>query len=78
MTQKTTCRAWLALAIIFYLCLQIKCRDMERIVIEVEPKVALAWRRLTPARKKEITSRVGVRIGKEVLESSNEEYLAAH
>jgi hypothetical protein len=49
---------------------------MERIVIEVEPKVALAWRRLTPARKKEITSRVGVRIGKEVLESSNEEYLA--
>jgi hypothetical protein len=64
------------LAIIFYLCLQIKCRAMERIVIEVEPKVALAWRRLTPARKKEITSRVGVRIGKEVLESSNEEYLA--
>jgi hypothetical protein len=48
---------------------------MERIVIEVDPKVAPAWRRLTPARKKEITNRVGVRIGKEVLESSKEEYL---
>jgi hypothetical protein len=49
---------------------------MERIVIEVEPKVALAWRRLSPARKKEITSKVGLRIGKEVLESSKEDYLA--
>lgn len=49
---------------------------MERIVIEVEPKVALAWRRLSAARRKEITNKVGVRIGKEVLENSREEYLA--
>ena len=49
---------------------------MERIVIEVEPNVALAWRRLSPERKKEITNKVGVRIGREVLESSKEEYLA--
>ena len=49
---------------------------MERIVIEVEPKIALAWRRLSAIRRKEITNRVGVRIGKEVLESSKEEYLA--
>ncbi len=49
---------------------------MERIVIEVEPKVALAWRRLSAARRKEITNKVGVRIGKEVLENSKEEYLA--
>ncbi len=49
---------------------------MERIIIEVEPKVALAWRRLSAARKKDITNRVGVRIGKEVLENSKEEYLA--
>jgi len=49
---------------------------MERIVIEVEPTVALAWRRLSASRKKDITNRVGIRIGKEVLESSKEEYLA--
>lgn len=45
-------------------------------MIEVEPKVALAWRRLSAARRKEITNKVGVRIGKEVLENSKEEYLA--
>ena len=49
---------------------------MERIVIEVEPQVALAWQRLSPSRRKEITSKVSVRIGKEVLQSTNEEYLA--
>lgn len=49
---------------------------MERIVIEVDPKIALAWRRLSAVRRKEITSRVGIRIGKEVLENSKEEYLA--
>ena len=49
---------------------------MERIVIEVEPRVALAWRRLSPTRRKEITNKVGVRIGKEVFENSKEEYLA--
>jgi hypothetical protein len=37
---------------------------MERIVIEVDPKVALAWRRLSAARRKEIANRVGIRIGK--------------
>ena len=45
-------------------------------MIEVEPTVALAWRRLSASRKKDITNRVGIRIGKEVLESSKEEYLA--
>jgi hypothetical protein len=49
---------------------------MERIVIEVEPVVALAWRRLSAARKKEISNKVGMRIGKEVFENSTEEYLA--
>jgi hypothetical protein len=49
---------------------------MERIVIEVEPSIALAWRRLSASRRKDITNRVGVRIGKEVLENSKEEYLA--
>ena len=48
---------------------------MERIVIEVEPSIAHAWRRLSAARKKEITNKVGVRIGKEVLENLKEEYL---
>lgn len=48
---------------------------MERIVIEVEPKIALAWRRLSAARRKDITNRVGVRISKEVLENSKEDYL---
>ena len=45
-------------------------------MIEVSPNVALAWRRLSAERKKEITNKVSVRIGKEVLESSKEEYLA--
>jgi hypothetical protein len=49
---------------------------MERIVIEVEPSIALAWRRLSASRRKDITNRVGVCIGKEVLENSKEEYLA--
>ena len=49
---------------------------MERIVIEVDPKVALAWRRLSEARRKEITNKVGVRIGKEVLQNSKEDYLS--
>jgi hypothetical protein len=48
---------------------------MERIVIEVEPTIALAWRRLSAARRQEIASKVSVRIGKEVLENSKEDYL---
>ena len=48
---------------------------MERIVIEVDPKIALAWRRLSAARRKEITTKVSLRIGKEVLENSKEDYL---
>lgn len=49
---------------------------MERIVIEVEPRVAKAWRNISDARRKEIGNKVGVRLSKEVLETSKEEYLA--
>ncbi len=48
---------------------------MERIVIEIDPKVADAWRILSAERKKEITRKASIRIGKEVLETSKEEYL---
>lgn len=48
---------------------------MERIVIEVEPKIALAWRRLSAARREEIANKVSVRIGKEVFQNTKEDYL---
>jgi hypothetical protein len=64
-------------AIIFYLwLLKINMNSMEQIVIEVEPRIALAWKRLSAARRKDITNRAGLRLGKEVLKNSREEYLA--
>lgn len=49
---------------------------MERIVLEVEPRVAQAWNRLSVERQKAIKEKVSVRLGKEVLQGSNEEYLS--
>ena len=49
---------------------------MERIVIEVSPNVAKAWRKLPVKRKKEISQKAGAQIQKEVLENSAEEYIS--
>ena len=49
---------------------------MERIVIEVSPNVAKAWRKLSVKRKKEISQKAGAQIQKEVFENSAEEYIS--
>ncbi len=41
---------------------------MERIVLEVDDRVAKAWRDAPAEKKKEITNKVNIRIGKELFE----------
>ncbi len=48
---------------------------MERIVIEVSPNVARAWRNASAEKRKKMGDAVGIRIGKELLKTSKEEYL---
>lgn len=48
---------------------------MERIVIEVSPNVARAWRKASVDKRKRLGNEVSVRIGKELLKGSKEEYL---
>ncbi len=48
---------------------------MERIVIEVSPNVARAWRSASENKRKMLGNEVSVRIGKELLKGSKEEYI---
>lgn len=48
---------------------------MERIVIEVSPNVARAWRSASDSKRKMLGNEVSVRIGKELLKGSKEEYI---
>lgn len=48
---------------------------MERIVIEVSSNVARAWRKASVDKRKRLGNEVSVRIGKELLKGSKEEYL---
>ncbi len=48
---------------------------MERIVIEVSPNVARAWRNAPDAKRKMLGNEVSVRIGQALLKGSKEEYL---
>lgn len=48
---------------------------MERIVIEVSPNVARAWRSATENKRKMLGNEVSMRIGKELLKGSKEEYV---
>jgi hypothetical protein len=48
---------------------------MERIVIEVSPNVARAWRSASDSKRKMLGNEVSVRIGKELLNGSKEEYI---
>ncbi len=48
---------------------------MERIVIEVSPNVARAWRNLPEDERRKLSNEVSVRVGKQLLKGSREEYL---
>ncbi len=48
---------------------------MERIVIEVSPNLARAWRSATENKRKMLGNEVSMRIGKELLKGSKEEYV---
>jgi hypothetical protein len=48
---------------------------MERIVIEVSPNVARAWRNAPENKRKMLGNEVSMRIGKELLKGSKEEYV---
>ncbi len=49
---------------------------MERIVIEVSPNVARAWRSATPDNRRKLETEVGIRLSKALLKNTREEYLA--
>jgi len=48
---------------------------MERIVIEVSPNVARAWRNASAEKRKKMGNELGIRMGKELLKNSKDEYL---
>ncbi len=49
---------------------------MERIVIEVSPTVARAWRNMPEKEKMELGNEVSVRIGRKYFKESKAEFLA--
>ena len=55
---------------------KVKIKTVERIVIEVSPNVARAWRVASEKKRKQLGNEVSIRIGKELLKGSTEEYLA--
>ena len=48
---------------------------MEKIVLEVDDRVAKAWREAPSEKRKEINSKISVRIGKELFTYSKEDFL---
>lgn len=48
---------------------------MERIVLEVDERIAKAWREASSEKRKEINSKISVRIGKELFTYSKEDFL---
>lgn len=50
--------------------------NMERIVIEVAPGVARAWRDMPASEKKEVGNEISVRIGRKHYKESREQFLA--
>ena len=48
---------------------------MERIVIEVPPNVARAWRKMPAAQRRELGNEVSVRIGRKFFKNSQTEFL---
>jgi hypothetical protein len=47
---------------------------MERIVLEVDPKVARAWREAPPEQQQSISNEFNIRIGRRLLRRNNEEF----
>jgi hypothetical protein len=48
---------------------------MEKIVLEVDDRIAKAWREASSEKRKEINSKMSVRIGKELFTYSKEDFL---
>jgi hypothetical protein len=48
---------------------------MERIVIEVDDKVAKAWRAASTKKKKEISINIEVQVSKQLMKDSAEDYI---
>ena len=48
---------------------------MEKIVIEVSPKLAKVWRSLTPSRKRKLSKKVGKKLNSEVFINPTFSYL---
>lgn len=49
---------------------------MERIVIEVSPNVAKAWKKMPEKQRRELSNEVNIRIGKKAFQDSRTEFLA--
>ena len=47
---------------------------MERIVLEVDDRIAKAWREASLEKRKEINNKISVRIGKELFAYSKEDF----
>lgn len=47
---------------------------MEKIVLEVDDRVAKAWRQASSEKRKEINNKISVRIGKELFIYSKEDF----
>ncbi|MDQ6842959.1 MAG: hypothetical protein M3Z92_01205 [Bacteroidota bacterium] len=47
---------------------------MENIVLEVDDKLAKAWREASSEKRKEINNKISVRIGKELFSYSKEDF----
>jgi hypothetical protein len=48
---------------------------MERIVLEVDEQIAKAWRQASSQKRKDISNKINVRLGRELLEYSKEDFL---
>ena len=48
---------------------------MERIVLEVDDRVAKAWREAPSEKKRDITNKISVRIGKELFEYDKDNFI---
>jgi hypothetical protein len=48
---------------------------MERIVLEVDEQIAKAWRQASSQKRKEISNKINVRLGRELFEYSKDDFL---
>lgn len=48
---------------------------MERIVLEVDERIARAWRKASSQKQKELISKISVRLGRELFDYSKDDFL---